>query len=266
MASTPARSVPGRVAHLAGQPQVAVHAQVGDRGPGGGDRGGRPGAGRGRRAVQPAGPAVEQEVLLRQHPLVAVQQQRGALEAPAVLVDVGRQRGDARRPGSPRAGGARPAARGTAAASRRGRRRRGTAPPARPPGRPARGSGRPRRTGSTAPSPTTRAVRSSTAAAVAAASARPSAPDRHPHLGRRRGSGRPWRTPGGRWRAGRPWARRCRGPCGRGRGPPARPGTGSRCRRSSACPPRGLPWTRSAPMATTSRSMRSRLGKANGLR
>src|ERR687897_539197 len=55
--------------------------------------GGAPGAfpRRGGRPVEPAGPAVEQEVLERQVVVVTVEQQGRALEAPAVLVDVGRE-------------------------------------------------------------------------------------------------------------------------------------------------------------------------------
>src|SRR5690606_16951173 len=56
----------GGLAHLAGEAQVAVEAEVADRRPGGGDRGGRPGPGGRRRTVQPAGPAVVEEVLAAQ--------------------------------------------------------------------------------------------------------------------------------------------------------------------------------------------------------
>src|SRR5690606_13811046 len=70
---------------LVGEPQVALHPQVPHRRPGGRDQGGGARAGGRGRAVQAAGPAVEEEVLALQQVLVAVQQQRGALERPAVL-------------------------------------------------------------------------------------------------------------------------------------------------------------------------------------
>ncbi len=96
MASIPARNRAGGGAHLVGEAEVALHAEVRDRGPGRRDRRAWAGARGGGRAVEPTRPRVVEEVLVAQELGVAVQQHRHPLERPPVLVDVGRQRGDAR--------------------------------------------------------------------------------------------------------------------------------------------------------------------------
>ena len=211
------------------------------------------GGGRPRAAVvadpySPPGQPSKRKYCSGSMPLVAVEQEGRTLEAPPVLVDVRRQRGHAvdaevprrQRLAQPFEERQQPAAETGVDVAQR---------PARPPATPARGSGRRPRTGSRGPSrpPAPCARRPPPPWS-------PRRPGRRARRGhgppRRRGSGTPWRAQGGRSTAPRSPARRCRAPCGRGRGRPAPQGTGSRCRRSSASRPGGCraagrrPWPR----------------------
>jgi hypothetical protein len=86
---------PGAVAHLLRLAHVALVAEVPQGGPRAGDGRGRPRPRGGGRPVQAPGPAVEEEPLVPERGRVAVEDDRRALEGVPVLVQVGRQRGDA---------------------------------------------------------------------------------------------------------------------------------------------------------------------------
>ncbi len=84
-----------RVEHPRREASIAIGAQVGDGGPGAGDRRCRASARGRRRRVQPARPRVVHEHLVPIEVVVAVEHERRALVGVPVLVDVGRHRGDA---------------------------------------------------------------------------------------------------------------------------------------------------------------------------
>ena len=79
-----------RIVRGPGQLDVAVVADVHQRGPGRGDRSRRPRPGHGRRGVEPAQPVGGHEQLLAGQLVRPVEDHRDALRRVAVLVDVGR--------------------------------------------------------------------------------------------------------------------------------------------------------------------------------
>ena len=96
----------GVVEGLAGQLDVAVDAEVAHHRPRAGHRQTRPGALEVGRGVEATEPVVEHEGLVAPQFLAAMQDDRHALGGVAELVDVGRDRGDARDPEVPRGDGA----------------------------------------------------------------------------------------------------------------------------------------------------------------
>ena len=104
MARTPVDQPGAGVERGLGEAQVALRAEVVEGGPRGGHRQASPRALHPRRGVEAAEPVVEHEGLVAAQRLGAVEQHGRALGGVAELVEVGRDRGDARRPGSPTAG------------------------------------------------------------------------------------------------------------------------------------------------------------------